>query len=222
MNYLALFMLFIDILMISQYNNIVRYEDMIEKFLNYKKCIPDDYKKTVYDIDFKKLYNEGKRVIFFDLDNTFISYKETMAGEKEYNFIKQLKEIGYEVMLVSNSHKKRVKPVAKYLGINYLSFSMKPLKLAFRRAKRKLSKKYNNNEIIEIGDQLLTDVYGSKGLNIYTILVKPIDNKTEVFVTRLNRKRERKIIDKIKTKDLESYITKLQNYERDKNDEINL
>ena len=201
---------------------IMGYIIMLEKFLNYKKCIPDDYKKSVYDIDFNELYKLGKRVIFFDLDNTFISYKETMAGEKEYNFIRHLEEIGYEVMLVSNSHKKRVKRVADYLKVKYLSFSLKPLKLAFRRAKRKLSKKYSNDQIIEIGDQLLTDVYGSKGLGIYTILVKPIDNKTEVFVTRINRRREEKIINKIKNKDIESYITKLQQYERDKNEEFNL
>jgi predicted HAD superfamily phosphohydrolase YqeG len=50
-------------------------------------------------------------------------------------------------------------------------------------------------------------------MNFYTILVRAIDHKTEVRVTKLNRIRERKIINKIKNKDFESYITKLQKYE---------
>jgi len=135
---------------------------MFEKFLNYKKCISDDYKKTVYDIDFNELYKLGNRVIFF-----VISFYDTMPGKKEYNFIRHLEEIGYEVMLVS--HKKLVKHIADYLKIKYFSFYLMPLKLAFILAKRKLSKKYSNNQIIEIGYRLLTDLYGSKSLGIYDV-----------------------------------------------------
>ena len=191
---------------------------MFEKLLNYKKAIPDEYKKTIFDIDFKELYDQGKRVVFFDLDNTLISYKDDLANETVINFVNSLKEMGYEVLLVSNSPKKRVKRVADQINVRFVSTSLKPLKLAFKRAIKRCSRKYSYDEIIEIGDQLLTDVYGSRGLGIYTILVKPIDNKTEVFITRVNRRREMIIIDRIKSKDIEAYITKLQNYERDKHE----
>lgn len=195
---------------------------MIENILNYKKCIPNEYKKTVYDIDFESLYNLGKRVVFFDVDNTLMSYKDKHITETALNLINKLQNMGFEVMLVSNNKPKRVKVIAQETNLKYTAYSLKPLKLAFFRARRKLSKKYKWSEIIEIGDQLLTDVYGSRGLNIYTILVKPIDNKTEVWTTRFNRKRESKIINKIKKKDIDSYNNIILLYERDKNEQNNM
>ena len=161
------------------------------------------------------MYNEGKRIAFFDLDNTLISYKETNTTQRIKNFINGLIEIGYEVMLVSNSRKKRVFVVADELNIKAVNFALKPLKHGFKKALRLASRKYKKEEVVEIGDQLFTDVYGSKRCGFYTILVKAIDHKTEVFVTRLNRKREKKIIERIKSKDIEAYITKLQAYERE-------
>ena len=195
---------------------------MIEHILNYKKCIPNEYVKTVYDIDYKSLYNLGKRVIFFDVDNTLISYKDKHITTNALALIKELETIGFEVMLVSNNKPKRVKVIANETNLKFTAYSLKPLKLAFKRARRKLSKKYKWSEIVEIGDQLLTDVYGSRGLDIYTILVKPIDNKTEVWTTRFNRKREKKIIEKIKKKDIDSYNNIILLYERDKNEQNNM
>ncbi len=195
---------------------------MIEHILNYKKCIPNEYTKTVYDIDYKALYELGKRVIFFDVDNTLISYKDMHITQNALNLINKLEEMGFEIMLVSNNKPKRVKVIANETKLKYTANSLKPLKLAFKRARRKLSKKYTWSEIVEIGDQLLTDVYGSRGLDIYTILVKPIDNKTEVWTTRFNRKREKKIIEKIKKKDIDSYNNIILLYERDKNEQNNM
>ena len=195
---------------------------MIEHILNYKKCIPNEYKKTVFDIDYNKLFELGKRVIFFDIDNTLISYKDLSITKEALELIRKLENIGFEIMLVSNNKPKRVKKIASECNLKYNAYSLKPLKLAFRRARRKLSKKYNWDQIVEIGDQLLTDVYGSKGLNIYTILVKPIDNKNEVWTTRFNRKREKKIIEKIRKKDIDSYNNIILLYERDKNEGNNM
>jgi HAD superfamily phosphatase (TIGR01668 family) len=186
---------------------------MIEKFIDYKKCIPDEYVSDVFHIDYSRLYALGKRVIFFDLDNTLISYKETVPGQNIKNLIDSLQSIGFEVMVVSNSPKNRVRKASNYLNIKHVNLALKPLKFGFKRALRKCEKKYTCEQVLEVGDQLLTDVYGSRRMNFYTILVRAIDHKTEVRVTKLNRIRERKIINKIKNKDFESYITKLQKYE---------
>jgi HAD superfamily phosphatase (TIGR01668 family) len=186
---------------------------MLEKFINYKKVIPEEYVDSIYDIDYKKHFDNGKKVIFFDLDNTLISYKETDSNPKIDSFIKMLKEIGFEVMIVSNSPKKRVKRVADELNINFVALALKPTKIGFKKALRKCSRKFKKDEVLEIGDQLLTDVYGSRRCGFYTILVKALDHKTERKITRINRNRERKILQKIKEKDIVSYIEKLQKYE---------
>lgn len=187
---------------------------MIEKLIDYKKCIPSLYVNTVYDIDFKALFDNGYRVVFFDLDNTLISYKETTPNNKSIEFIKSLKSMGFEVMIVSNnSHKTRVKSASEILGLDYVNFACKPLKRGFKKALKKLGNKYTYSEVIEVGDQLLTDVYGSKRMKFYTVLVDAIDHKSEIFATKLNRRREKNILNKIKKKDIDSYNKYLLKYE---------
>ena len=39
-----------------------------------KRIIPDMYKKNIYEINYEKLKKMGKKYLFFDLDNTIISY----------------------------------------------------------------------------------------------------------------------------------------------------
>ncbi len=187
---------------------------MIENFIDWKKCIPSAYIESVYDIDFNKLYNEGFRLIFFDLDNTLISYKDEKLSQKTIDFINDLKTIGFDIMLVSNnSHKNRVKCASEILNIDYVNFALKPLKFGFKKALKRYKGKYTKEQVVEVGDQLLTDVYGSRRMKFYTILVKAIDRKTEILATRINRRREEKILNKIKKKDLESYNLYLSKYE---------
>ena len=48
-----------------------------------------------------------------------------------------------------------------------------------------------------IGDQILTDIIGANRLGIKSILVNPIKRKTDHVFTRINRKLEKYIINKI-------------------------
>ena len=65
------------------------------------------------------------------------------------------------------------------------------MKNTAKKALKIASRKYALNEIVEIGDQVMTDVFASRRMNIITILVKAIDRKTEVFTTKVNRKLEK-------------------------------
>lgn len=40
---------------------------------------PDRIEESVYNIDFEKLYNNGKRGILFDIDNTLVSMEPTQT-----------------------------------------------------------------------------------------------------------------------------------------------
>ena len=188
---------------------------MLERFININKIIPDEYVQSIYDIDYQKLYNLGKRVIFFDLDNTVISYKETNPNEKINQFFRDLEKIGYEVLIVSNARKKRIKSFSQKANLKYVYLSLKPLKFGFKRALRKCNNKYTKDQVLQIGDQLMTDIYGSKRSGFYTILVKAIDHKTEHLLTRINRRRERNVINKVKRKNVEAYNKYLSEYEKE-------
>ena len=51
-----------------------------------------------------------------------------------------------------------------------------------------------------IGDQLMTDIYCANRFHAYSILVNPLMKKTEKWYTKMNRKTEVKMLEKIKTK----------------------
>jgi HAD superfamily phosphatase (TIGR01668 family) len=184
-------------------------------FLDYKKAIPDAYYHSIFDIDFANLYKSGKRYIFIDLDNTLISYKEIYPKEETFKFKEMVEKIGFKLIIVSNNKPKRVKIFSERLGVKYFSYSLKPLKRGFNKALKECNA--NPREVVEIGDQLLTDVYGSKRVPFYTILVDAVDHKTEKLITRINRLREKFILKKIKKNSPYEYELKLKKYE-----EINL
>ena len=189
---------------------------MITWFIPYKNIIPDDYVSSIFDIDYNKLYSNGKRLILTDLDNTLISYKATEPTDELYKWKSELEGMGFEIIIVSNSGKKRVKHFANMLGIKYVNLSTKPLKRGFKKALKIASTKYKKGEVVVLGDQLLTDVYGAKRMKLSMVLVKAIDNKTERLVTKHNRKNEDKMLKKVCKKNYGLYLVKLKKYEEDR------
>lgn len=189
---------------------------MITWFIPYKNIIPDDYVSSIFDIDYNKLYSNGKRLILTDLDNTLISYKATEPTDELYKWKSELEGMGFEIIIVSNSGKKRVKHFANMLGIKYVNLSTKPLKRGLKKALKIASTKYKKEEVVVLGDQLLTDVYGAKRMKLSIILVKAIDKKTERLVTKHNRKNEDKMLKKVRKKNYGLYLVKLKKYEEDR------
>lgn len=182
------------------------------------KLVPDFYYKSINDIPYDKLYAEGVRLILTDLDNTLISYKETDPTPELFAWKEKIQKLGFEIIIVSNSRKYRVEHFAKILNLPFVKFAKKPTKFGMKKAIKLASKKYSKNEIIEIGDQIMTDVYASRRMKLTTILVKAIDRKTEIFTTRLNRKMEEFFLKRIKKKYPLIYKEKLKDYVEDKND----
>ena len=57
------------------------------------KFKPDMYKKDIYEINYEKLQDLGIKYLFFDLDNTIITYKENMPNDKIMTLFFRLEEI---------------------------------------------------------------------------------------------------------------------------------
>ena len=168
------------------------------------KYIPNYVYKTIYDIDFDTLYASGKRIILSDLDNTIAGYDELEASEKSIKWNKMLKEQGFKIYLVSNNNDTRIKEFSKKFNINgYLSKARKP----FTKRLEKFLKENNikKEEVISIGDQIVTDIVGFNSLGVDTILVKTINQKKQKWYTKINRSREKRILRKIKKVDCVKY-----------------
>lgn len=160
---------------------------------------PDMYMKDIYAIDYKKLKSFGTKCILFDLDNTLVPDHIKKPTRKIRDFIERLKDMGFKVIIYSNSNKKRLTPFKKALEVDCSASSRKP-------SNRKLKKilveyKYAESEVAIIGDQLMTDIYGGNKMGIFTVLVDPI-SKREHIGTKLNRIMENSKIRKLKRRKL--------------------
>ncbi len=165
---------------------------MIEKIFDLKLYIPKYCYLTIYEIPFLKLYQEGKRSVFIDIDNTMISYDLAKPTKAVKDLFSHLKEMGYEIIILSNNRRKRVKLVADELGVSYFYKTRKPLKGGFKKA-LKLTK-YSKEEIITVGDQIMTDILGSNRVGLDAILVRCLKRSSEKWYTKLNRRREKNIL----------------------------
>ncbi|MFS1513581.1 YqeG family HAD IIIA-type phosphatase [Chengkuizengella sp. SCS-71B] len=165
-----------------------------------KKFVPYLHVKSIYEIDIDALKKAGIKGIITDLDNTLVGAKVPLATPELIQWLKQLEEIGFKVVIVSNNNHSRVSKFAVPLNIPFLPNARKPANLAFKKALQLMSLKAS--ETVVIGDQLLTDVYGGNRFGLNTILVKPVSIGEDSFFTRINRKIERIILSKLKKKGL--------------------
>jgi|SRR5690554_857887 len=180
-------------------------EEKVDMFFKIKHFIPYDCYKTVFDIDYNKLYEDGKRIILMDIDNTLIPYDVSEPSEELKNLINEIINIGFRIIFISNNHKRRVKPFADLFDSPYVYSAWKPLKKGYRKA-LKLTKHEHLDEIIAIGDQVMTDVLGANKVGIKCILVKPLKIVNEKWYTKLNRRIENRIIRKLKKNHYEEYL----------------
>lgn len=171
---------------------------MLHLILKTKKFIPNEFHNNVYEIDFEALYKSGKRLVLCDLDNTLISYDVDFPSPENMKLFDTLEQMGIEIILVSNNVPSRITKYTRDLQIRGYANARKPLNIGLRRAFRSGKRVYTKEETIVIGDQLMTDIWGANRMGLYSILVNPIKKKTEKWYTKMNRKIEVKMLEKIK------------------------
>ena len=164
-----------------------------------EKFIPDMYQKSIYHIDYDKLKEDGIKCLLFDLDNTCVPYKDKEPNKKLIDLFEMLKDMEFKVIIFSNSSKGRLKPFKDELEVDCAASAKKPFKKKFLQVLNEFG--YQINEVAIIGDQMLTDVVGGNKIGITTILVNPISKK-DLFFTKFNRLLEKRIMKKLRNKDL--------------------
>ena len=154
------------------------------------KILPKWYSKSIYDIDLEKLKTLNIKYLLSDLDNTIVGYNIKEPTDKVYQLIKNLKEKGIELIIVSNNNYKRLTKFCSPCSIKFLSSTKKP-------SSKKLTKFLKENKLcIEecafVGDQLLTDMWCANKTGCISILVDPLQKKESIF-TFINRRIDKRI-----------------------------
>lgn len=163
-----------------------------------KYFIYDEYAESVYDIDLQRLYDEGKRLILTDLDNTLVSSDAKVPTPEILAWLKTAVEIGFTVKIASNNSRDRVRVFGENLTIESHGLVYKPLVYKVKR----YMKGFTKAQTIFIGDQFLTDVAVAKRLGLFIILVRPVKLAADEDITKFNRKIEKRILAKLKKRGL--------------------
>jgi len=158
---------------------------------------PDLHVNGIQDIDLGILSEKNIKGLILDIDNTLVPSHMKEADENALKWIENVRNAGLKTCIVSNASKKRVIKFNEKLKIFAIHRASKPGSKAFMKAVRLMDIKPEETAVV--GDQIFTDIYGGNKLNMFTILVKPID-KREFFFVRLKRFPEKYILSKYKRK----------------------
>ncbi|WP_058302522.1 YqeG family HAD IIIA-type phosphatase [Gorillibacterium timonense] len=153
------------------------------------KLIPRQQIATIYELVLTELWEQGIRGIITDLDNTLVSARTPLATPELIKWLSELQDLGFKVVVLSNNGEARVSKFATPLGIPFVYGARKPRSAAFHRALSLLD--LEPEQVLVLGDQMLTDVLGGNRLGLYTVLVQPIALQEEGFFTRVNRQIEK-------------------------------
>ncbi|WP_337019117.1 YqeG family HAD IIIA-type phosphatase [Oceanobacillus massiliensis] len=162
-----------------------------------KYFLPNQHVKTVFDIQPETLKERGIKGIITDLDNTLVAWDVKDATSEVIQWFKIMKDHDIKVTIISNNNQERVEIFSEPLGTPFVYSARKPLSKAFKTVAREMELK--KEEVVVIGDQLLTDVLGGNLAGFYTVLVVPIV-KTDGKITKINRSIERRILNYMRRK----------------------
>lgn len=157
-------------------------------FSNYKPTWMVD---AIYKITPSQLKAQGIKGILTDLDNTLIAWNNPDGTEELKNWLLEMKNAGIPVIVVSNNNSERVARAVAPFGLKYVHRALKPFSRGIKQGYQQLGLK--KEEVVMIGDQIMTDVRGANRSGVRSILVKPVI-PTDSWKTQFNRAAERKIM----------------------------
>ncbi|MDO4670287.1 MAG: YqeG family HAD IIIA-type phosphatase [Aerococcus sp.] len=147
--------------------------------------------ESIYQITAEDLHRQGISGIVTDLDNTLLPWHELDATPELLDWVKNLNQCGIKVMILSNNHTERVQRVAEQMGVIFYASALKPLRRGIRSLLDQTA--LEADQIVLVGDQLLTDIFSANRMGIKSALVQPMV-KTDIAFSKVNRCIERALI----------------------------
>ncbi len=149
---------------------------------------PDLVVSSVKELDFVALKSRGINTLLLDFDNTLGPDHATEPADYSRECVDMIRNLGFNMCLVSNAKSGRSARIASMLGIPCITYAHKPNPSGIKRALELM--KVSHSEACMIGDQIFTDVMAGRFAGCYTIMVERY-NRKEIWYVALKRPLEK-------------------------------
>ncbi|WP_297817479.1 YqeG family HAD IIIA-type phosphatase [uncultured Lactobacillus sp.] len=139
---------------------------------------------TIYNLDPEQLKKMGIKAVFSDLDNTLLAWNQAETAAEMDQLNKKLAQAGIKLVVISNNNAERIGKVLNPYHIEFIAKARKPLPIGINKELRLLNLK--PDQVLMVGDQLITDIQAGNLAHVKTVLVKPLVG-TDKWNTRINR-----------------------------------
>ncbi len=158
-----------------------------------KNFYPDLHVENISSITASMLTKMGMEAVVLDIDNTLVPHDDPNPTKEVLAFLSDMMENKIKVCVVSNNNNDRVSAFAKRIGIEYfVSDALKPRAYGYLKASEKMG--VAPEKTAAIGDQIFTDVWGGNRAGCFTVLVDPINLKSEPFYIKIKRVLEKPFV----------------------------
>lgn len=135
--------------------------------------IPDVMEPDIYHLTPRLFLERGVRLLLLDIDNTLSPYTVDTATEPLKNWVRQMRDAGLELFLLSNNKGSRPEVFAAALELPFVKRAKKPFPKTARKVMAQLG--FTPRETALIGDQIYTDALCAKCCGALAVTVKPIE-----------------------------------------------
>ena len=150
--------------------------------------------EAVYDLKAEDLLRHGIRAVLVDLDNTLIAWNNPDGTPEVRAWLDEMTIADISVVVVSNNKHSRVERAVARFGVDFVSRAMKPFTRGIDIAIERYG--FDKDEVIMVGDQLMTDIRAAHRAGIQSVLVNPLVT-SDAWNTKINRWRERRVLAKL-------------------------
>ncbi len=155
---------------------------LLEKYL-----LPDLVLSSFREVTPEILREHHIRFILSDIDNTLVTYDDPEPTPDVVAFFAMLADNGVKIGFLSNNDEERVNRFNRTMGYVAIADAGKP---GIQKAKDAMAQMGAvPEETMFLGDQLLTDAACAKRMGLFTVIVPPIKDRTDLF-HRFKRKLE--------------------------------
>ena len=139
---------------------------------------------TIYHLDPKQLKKMGIKAIFSDLDNTLLAWNKADTAVEMKQLNEYLAKDGIRLVVISNNNAERIGKVLNPYHISFIAKARKPLPIGINKELKALN--LHKDQVLMVGDQLITDIQAGKLTGGTKVLLKTLV-ETEKWKKKIKR-----------------------------------